>query len=84
MPPATFAACDGTMNGSPAALCRAVYGSAESADTVGMGAPVIWKSSAVWSIISFSIQDPDGYSSADWSLLHCAWAAVKTVPDPPG
>ena len=72
LPPATFLPFDGITNGSPDALCSASYGIDESAVTVISGTPVILKSALVVSFISFSIQEPDGYSRASWLLLH--WA----------
>ena len=84
LPPATLAPCDGTMNGSPAAARSAVAGIAESAVTAHVGTPFIWKFSAVWSFISFSIHEPDGYMIASWARLHCACAWVNCVPPPPG
>ena len=60
MPPATFFALDGTMNGSPAALRSASYGSFGLLVTVGSGTPVISKPVLVAFFISFSIQEPDG------------------------
>src|SRR6478609_2724125 len=54
LPPAAFLACDGTTNGSPAALCRDSYGNLDPDVTVGTGTPVILKSDFVWSFISFS------------------------------
>ena len=52
--------------------------------TVNSGAPVILKPVFVCLIISFSIQDPEGYSSASSSFDHWACAAVNCVPAPPG
>ena len=63
---------------------QCLVGIAESAVTVISDMPVILKSGLVASFISFSIQEPDGYSRASWSLLHCACAAVNWVPAPPG
>src|SRR5690606_11546714 len=60
LPPATLAASLGTMNGSPASECSAVAGSAEESSTTNAGTPIIWKSSAVLSFISFSIHEPEG------------------------
>ena len=60
MPPATFFAWDGTMNGSPAAARSPASGSFGLEVTVGSGAPVISKPLFVASFISFSIQPPDG------------------------
>src|SRR5262245_25609181 len=84
LPPARFLALEGTMNGSPAALRSASHGSFELAVTVGSGMPFIWKPCLVAFFISFSIQEPDGYRIACWSLLHFACAAVNWVPAPPG
>src|SRR6476469_6654161 len=84
LPPGTFLPLDGTTNGSPEALCNAVYGIDEPVVTVISAVPVILKSALVVSFISFSIQEPDGYSRASWLLLHWAWAAVNWVPAPPG
>ncbi len=84
LPPATFAPFDGTMNGSPAVECIASYGSDELELTVGSGAPVILKPAFVCLFISFSIQDPEGYSRPSSSFDHCACAAVNCVPAPPG
>src|SRR3954469_14409647 len=44
LPPAGFFPWDGTMNGSPAAARSDSYGMDELEETVGSGAPVIWKS----------------------------------------
>src|SRR3954447_15775726 len=84
LPPATFLPLDGTTYGSPAALCKAAYGIALPVVTVGSAAPVILKPDFVCFFISFSIQEPDGYRIASWSLLHWACAAVNWVPEPPG
>ena len=64
LPPATLAPSDGTTNGSPAVARSAVGGIAASAVSANAGTPFIAKPSAVWSFISFSIHEPDGYSSA--------------------
>src|SRR5690349_23599295 len=60
LPPATFFAWDGTINGSPAAARSDAYGIAGLDVTVGSGAPVMSKPDFVASFISFSIQPPDG------------------------
>ena len=57
---------------------------AESDPSTISGNPVIWKSGLVWSFISFSIHEPDGYIRASWSSVHWAWAWVNCVPPPPG
>ena len=60
LPPATFLAWDGTMNGSPAALRSDSYGIFGLGVTVGSGMPVILKSALVAFFISFSIHEPEG------------------------
>ena len=60
LPPATFLPLDGTMNGSPAALRSAAYGSFGLSVSVGSGMPFIWKPALVAFFISFSIHEPEG------------------------